>query len=411
MANKIVITGMGVVSPVGNDLNTFWDNIKNGVSGITVLTDLNHEENKMTTWIGGAAGEVSPHNMDPKEQRRHSRCTVLAVEASNQAIEQAGIDLNKEDPYRCGVILGSGIAGIQTIYENSVKLHETSARRISPLMIPTGIVNAPAGYIGIIHGFQGPNKAIVSACASGTHCIGDAADLIRLGKADVMLAGGTESTLIPFGLGSFSAMRALSTRNDDPTAASRPFDLDRDGFVMGEGAGMVVLESEEHAKARGAEILGELLTLGESCDAFHIAAPREDGTATSMAMKAALSQAKINPEDVGYFNAHGTSTQLNDAGETCALKLTFGDNMPPVSSTKSMTGHLLGAAGAVEAIISLMAIRENVLPPNINYDTPDPKCDVNIVANEAKEAKIAIAMSNSLGFGGHNTSLLIREYA
>jgi 3-oxoacyl-[acyl-carrier-protein] synthase II len=259
-------------------------------------------------------------------------------------------------------------------------------------------------------GAQGPNKCVVTACASSTHALGDAADLIRLGKAEVMIAGGTESTIFEFGLGGFAAMRALSTRNDEPEKASRPFDLDRDGFVMGEGAGIMILESEEHAKARGAEILGVVAGMGETCDAYHITAPRPDGSGGAQAMRNALHQAQLNKEAVGYYNAHGTSTKLNEIGEYLSLKSVFGDDMPPVSSTKSMTGHLLGAAGAIEALACLMAINTGVLPPNINYDTPDPECPVNIIANEAIEKNVEIALSNSLGFGGHNACIVIQKY-
>ena len=406
---RVVVTGMGIVSPLGNTVDTFWENATAGHSGIRVIESFDTTDYPCK--IAGIAEDVSPHNMENKEQRRHCRCTVFAVEAANQAVAQAGLDIDKEDPYRCGVMVGSGIAGIDTIYENCVKHDKSGPKRVSPLMIPTGITNAASGYVAQVHNFMGPNKVIVTACATGSHCIGDAADAIRLGKADVMLAGGTESTIIPFGIAGFAAMRALSTsRNDEPEKASRPFDTDRDGFVMGEGAATLLLESEEHAKARGAEILGEVVVLGESCDAYHIAAPREDGSGPAAAMKQALALAKLNPDDIGYFNAHGTSTKLNDASETQALKSVFGEKMPPVSSTKSMHGHLLGAAGAVEGAACLMALKHGVLPPNINYDTPDPECDVNLVANEAKEAKIAFAMSNSLGFGGHNASIIFGRY-
>jgi len=409
MSQKVVVTGMGVVSPVGNTVADFWKNLCNGVSGVRRIDRWDCSD--LPCQVAGMAEDVSPHNLDPKEQRRHSRFTVFAVEASNQALAQAGIDADGLDPYRAGVLIGSGIGGIDVIYENCVKHANGGPRRVSPLMIPTGISNMAAGVVAITHNFRGVNKCVVTACAAGTHAIGDAADMIRLGKADVMLAGGTEATVIPFGIAGFAAMRALSTgRNDAPEQASRPFDLDRDGFVMGEGAGILVLESEDRAKARGAEILAEIPSMGESSDAYHIAAPRENGETVARAMESALAQAGVQAEEVGYFNAHGTSTKLNEAMESKALRLVFGDDMPPVSSTKSMTGHLLGAAGAVEAIACIQAIRTGVLPPNINYDTPDPECPVNLVANEAREGDVAIAMSNSLGFGGHNACLLMRRY-
>lgn len=408
---RVVVTGMGVVSPLGNAVETYWKHLCAGKSGIRTITHFDTE--KLGTKFGGIAEDVTPAGLEPKEIRRHSRNALFAVEAANQAVAQAGIDIAQENPFRCGVMMGSGIGGIEVIYEHAINMHVGGPRRVSPLMVPTGIANSASGLVAQVLGFMGANKAVVTACATGAHAIGDAADLIRLGKADVMLAGGTEAPVIPYSLAGFGAMRALSTRNDAPEKASRPFDLDRDGFVMGEGAGALILESEEHAKARGAVILGEVAGLGESCDAYHIAAPREDGTGPVGAMKMALDLAQVNVEQIGYFNAHGTSTKLNEPCETKGLLAVFGskEQMPLVSSTKSMTGHLLGAAGAIEAIACLLAIRDSVAPPNINFDTPDPDCDVNLVANTAREAKIDVAMSNSLGFGGHNASLILRRYA
>ncbi len=410
MRKRVVITGMGIVSPLGNDVATYWKNMCEGRSGIRTIEHFDTE--KLGTKFGGISADVTPTGMEPKEIRRHSRNTLFAVEAANQALAQSGIDINAENPYRCGVLMGSGIGGIEVIYENAVNMHTAGPRRVSPLMVPTGIANSASGVVAQVLGFMGPNKAVVTACATGAHAIGDAADLIRLGKAEVMLAGGTEATIIPYSLAGFGAMRALSTRNDAPEKASRPFDLDREGFVMGEGAGALILESEEHAKARGAVILGEIAALGESCDAYHIAAPREDGSGPVAAMKMAMELAEVRPDQITYFNAHGTSTQLNEPCEARALEAVFGpkDSMPLISSTKSMTGHLLGAAGAIEAIACALAIRDGIAPPNINFETPDPKCDVNLVANTAREARIEIAMSNSLGFGGHNASLIVRRY-
>lgn len=409
MSKRVVITGMGVVSPLGNSVEDFWSGVVEGRSGIRRIEQWDTTD--YAAKIAGQAEDVEPEGLGNKEMRRFSRFTIFALEASLQALRQSGIDINQEDPYRCGVICGSGIGGIDVIYENSVALAEKGPRRVNPLMVPTGIANMGAGLTAIQTGFRGPNSVIVTACATGAQSIGDAADKIRLGRADVMLAGGAEATVIPFGIAGFAAMRALTTSHADaPERASRPFDRDRDGFVMGEGAGMLLLESEGHAKARGAEILAELASMGESCDAYHMAAPREGGECIAAAMRAALDAAQLNPEDIGYFNAHGTSTKLNDATETAALKLVFGNGMPPVSSTKSQMGHLLGAAGAVEGIACVQAIRKGVLPPNLNYETPDPECDVNIVANTAREADVAIAMSNSLGFGGHNATLIFRRY-
>ncbi len=412
MGNKIVITGMGVVSPLGNDIETFWKRLCAGESGIRAI-DIFDEDTlaELASKIAGIAPDVTPENLAPKDMRRNSRYTNFAIEAANQAIKQGGFDINQEDPFRCGVILGSGIGGLQEINEDSVKMHTSGARRVSPLMIPKGLTNMASGLVGIQHNFQGPNKAIVTACATATQSIGAAADMLRAGKADAILAGGSESTIIPFAIAGFCAMKALCTdRNDTPELASRPFDAARSGFIMGEGAGVFLMETEEHAKKRGAEIFAEVAGMGETCDAYHITAPRPDGSGPAAAMREAMREAGVNPEDVDYFNPHGTSTKLNDASESQALRSVFRENMPPASSTKSMVGHLLGAAGAVEALACVMSIRDGIIHPNVNYETPDPDCDINIVANEAREAKVAVTMSNSLGFGGHNASIIIRKY-
>ena len=408
MGDKVVITGLGVVSPLGNNVEQYWEGLKEGRSGIGPIT--HWDASNLPTRIAGVAPDVNPDGMNNKDLRRQSRYTQLAVEASNQAMKDSGLDMSKENPFRVGVIFGSGIGGIETVNEDSVKMAEGGPRKISPLMIPKGLTNMGSGAIAIQHGLQGPNKAIVTACATGTNCIGDAAEMIRAGKADVIFAGGSEASVIPFGVAGFCAMRALSTRNDDPQKASRPFDLDRDGFVMGEGAGVLVLESEDHARARGAHIYGYVGGMGETCDAYHITSPRPDGSGPAEATRAALRDAQLNPGDIEYYNAHGTSTKLNDSSESLALRTVFGAAMPPVSSIKSMVGHLLGAAGAVEAIACLLAMRDSVIPPNINYETPDPECPVNIVANEAREQPLKVTMSNSLGFGGHNASLILRKY-
>jgi 3-oxoacyl-[acyl-carrier-protein] synthase II len=399
---------MGVVSPVGNEVSTFWNSLREGRSGVRAITRFDAES--CSSRIAGMAEDVVPEGMGPKEVRRQSRFALYSLYASDQAWKQGGLRLDQEDPFRCGVLFGSGIGGIEEIYENSVKMHEGGPRRVSPMMIPVALANMAAGALAIRHGLKGPNMAIVTACATGPHCIGAAADLIRLGRADVMLAGGAEASVIPFGLAGFGAMRALSTRNEEPERASRPFDAERDGFVMAEGAGVLVLESEEHARRRGAEILAEVAGVGATCDAYHVAAPLPDGSGPAAAMRAALADAGINASEVDYYNAHGTSTKLNDASECLSLKSVFGEDMPPVSSTKSMTGHLLGAAGAIEAIACVMTLRDGVIPPNINYENPDPECALNLVANEAREANVAIALSNSLGFGGHNASIVFKRY-
>ena len=408
MSIRVVVTGMGVVSPLGNDAASFWKGLCEGRSAIRRIDRFDTE--KLTSTIAGMAPDAAPADMGPKEIRRQSRFTLFALTAADQAWEQAGLNVDRENPYRCGVFFGSGIGGLDEIYANAIAMHEKGPRRVSPFLLPQGLVNMAPGLIAIRHGLRGPNRAIVTACATAAQCIGAAADAIRLGQADLMVAGGAETPVIPYGMAAFCAIHALSTRNDEPERASRPFDADRDGFVMAEGAGALVLEAEEHARKRGAEILAEIAGAGESCDAYHVVAPLPDGAGSAEAMRAALAQAHMNPSDVSYYNAHGTSTELNDASEALALRTVFGSAMPPVSSTKSMIGHLIGAAGAVEAIACVMTLRDGVIHPNINYETPDPQCDVNVVANEAREAKVAIAMSNSLGFGGHNASLIFKRY-
>ncbi len=406
--NCVVVTGMGVISPAGNDVSTFWKTLCEGRSCARLVEHFDTTD--LGTKFAAMAPDIEMEDFSTKDVRRRDRYTLFALAAAKQAWEQSGLDISKENPERCGVILGSGIGGLSTIEEQVTVMVQRGVKRISPLMIPKSLSNMAAGETAIRFGLGGPNKAVVTACAAGAQSIGEAVMLIRAGYADVMLAGGAEAAIIPFGLGGFSAMKALSTRNDAPERASRPFDLDRDGFVMGEGSGVIVLESEEHARARGAQILGVLAGQGETCDAYHITAPRPDGSGAAAAMRAALRDAGVAPEAVQYYNAHGTSTKLNDAGECLALKSVFGPKTPPVSSTKSVIGHLLGAAGAVEAIACLLAIRDGILPPSINYDTPDPECDVNIIANTAREADVAIAMSTSLGFGGHNACLILRRY-
>ncbi len=408
METRVVITGMGLVSPLGNDIETFWGNLCEGRSGIVPIDRF--DASVLSTQIAGQAERCHPPDFSRKDIRRRDWYTLFALVAADQAWAQSGLTIDGENPSRCGCIVGSGIGGIGTLESGHETFLTKGPRRLSPLTTPMLLSNIATGEIAIRLGLRGPNKSVVTACASGAQSIDDAVSMLRLGRADVMLAGGAESPLTPFAMGGFCAMRAMSRRNDEPERASRPFDADRDGFVMGEGAGVVVLETEVHAKARGAEILAEIAGFGDTCDAYHITAPRPDGSGARAAMEAALTEAELDPGAIGYFNAHGTSTRHNDAAESLALRGVFGEGMPPVSSTKSMTGHLLGAAGAVEAIICVLVLLRGVLPPTINYETPDPECEINLVVNEAREGDVAIAMSNSLGFGGHNASLIVKKY-
>ncbi len=409
MSTKVVVTGMGVVSPVGNDVATFWESLREGRSGIGAVTRFEATDD-FKCRIAGEAEECTPEGMTPKELGRLDRYTIYALEAMDQAWKQAGLNIDQENPERIGVVIGSGIGGIETIEMEVIRLHDKGPRRVSPLFIPKGLSNMASGNVAIRYGLRGPNKGIVSACSSANHSLGEALNLIRSGRTDVMIAGGSEAPVTRLSLAAFASMRAMSKRNDEPERASRPFDKDRDGFVAGEGAGVFVLESEEHAKARGAEILAELAGMGESCDAYHIVAPEPNGQGCISALRYTLEAAKVNPADIDYYNAHGTSTPLNEVGEAKALRAVFGDSMPLVTSTKSMTGHLLGAASAIEAVACVQSIRESVIPPTINYETPDPECEVNLVANEAREVKVEIALSNSLGFGGHNAAIVMKRY-
>jgi 3-oxoacyl-[acyl-carrier-protein] synthase II len=405
---KVVVTGLGVVSPVGNTVAAFWESLCNGKTGIGPVTHFDASD--LRTRIAGEAADVVPDGFSEKDCSRQDRYSLFAVEASDQAWKDSGLDSNTVDLSRAGAIVGSGIGGIETIQNEVIRMHEGGPRRVSALMIPKGIANLGSGNVAIRHGLEGPNKSIVTACASANHCIGEAIYQIQRGRADIMLAGGAEAAVVKFSMAGFASMRAMSTRNDEPERACRPFDKDRNGFVMGEGAGVLVLESEAHAKSRGATILAEVCSVGESCDAFHMTAPKADGSGAVAGLKDALDQAEINPADVSYFNAHGTSTQLNEPGETKALQAIFGENQPFVTSTKSMTGHLLGAASAIEAVACILSIRDGIIPPTINYETPDPDCMVNLVANTAKEVDVEIALSNALGFGGHNAALVLRRY-
>jgi len=411
---RVVITGVGTVSPLGNDLNSTWEGLKAGKSGIDYITQLDTTDYSVK--IGGEVKDFDPTLFfsDAKDARRADRYTQLAMAASKMAMTDSGMDPEAVDKTRVGVMVGSGIGGLGTLERDHKKLLERGPSRVSPFVIPMMISNIASGMISMEYGFGGPNMVIVTACATSNHNIGEAWRMIKFDDADAFIAGGAEATILPMGLGGFSKMKALSTRNDDPQGASRPFDTGRDGFVMGEGAGVVILEELEHAKARGAKIYGELIGYGVSADAYHLSAPSPDGSGPCRAIHMALKHGKVNPEDVDYVNAHGTSTPLGDISETTALKLAFGAHAKDklvVSSTKSMTGHLLGAAGGIEIAACLMAMKDNVVAPTINLENQDPQCDLDYCANTAREMKVDIALSNSFGFGGHNASLLVKKFS
>ncbi|HIK74866.1 MAG: beta-ketoacyl-ACP synthase II [Alcanivorax sp.] len=407
---RVVITGLGMLSPLGTDVASTWEGILAGRSGIRRIDHFD-TENFSTKFAGLVPDFVMDDYLSGKEARKMDIFVQYGMVAAIQALRDAGLDMDKENGERVGVAIGSGIGGLTNIEENHRKLTESGPRKLSPFFVPSTIINMIAGNLAIMYGFKGPNFATVTACTTGTHNIGFAAQQIQLGTADVMVAGGAEKGSTPLGMGGFAAARALSTRNDDPTAASRPWDRDRDGFVLADGAGAVVLEEYERAKARGATIYGELIGYGMSDDAYHMTAPSEDGAGAALAMGNAIRDAGIDPADVAYVNAHATSTKVGDLIEIHAVKKVFGDHAPKLamSSTKSMIGHLLGAAGAVEAIFTLLAMRDSVAPPTINLDNPDEGCDLDLVANQAQQRTIDVALSNSFGFGGTNGSLLFRK--
>ena len=410
-SQRVVITGLGAITPLGLGVDSFFQGLLDGKNGISKVESFDTE--KFTCKIGGEIKDFDATNyMDPKEARRNDRFVHFAFAATKQAVADAGLNMDQEDPDRVGVFIGSGIGGMDTIEKNCIKLIEGGPRKVSPFMIPALISNMASGVIGIELGAMGPNFSIVSACATGAHSIGESLKTLRLGEADVMIAGGSEATITSLSYAGFCSMKAMSTNNDVPEHASRPFDLNRDGFVMGEGAGVVVLETLEHARKRGAKIHCELVGYGASCDANHITAPHPEGKGLIGAMKRALHSAQLNTTDVDYINAHGTSTPYNDRFETMAVKTLFGEHVKnvPMSSTKSMTGHLLGAAGGVESVACVRMLETGMLAPTINYQEPDPDCDLDYVPNEAREAKISVAMSNSLGFGGQNASLVFKTY-
>lgn len=412
MSRRVVITGLGAITPIGNTTKDFWDGLKAGKSGAHTVTrfDITKFSAKVAAEVKGFDPEAY---IEPKEVKKLDLFTQYAIAASIQAVDSSGLNPEALDLARVGVLIGSGIGGIQTIEEQKEVLMEKGPRRISPFLIPKLIINMASGMVSMRYGFRGPNTSVVTACATGNHAIGDAMRLIQRNDAEVMVAGGTEAAITPLGYGGFANMKALSTRNDSPEEASRPFDLDRDGFVMGEGAGIVVLEELEHAKKRGAEILGEIVGYGMTADAYHMTMPEPEGKGSSEAIRLSLADAKLQPEDIGYVNAHGTSTPYNDKFETQAIKNVFGDHAKKlaISSTKSMTGHLLGASGAIEFVAVTKALQEGVLPPTINYNTPDPDCDLDYIPNEAREQSVNAAISNSFGFGGHNAVLTLKKFS
>lgn len=405
---RVVITGLGTVNPLGNDVETTWDRVLAGQSGVGPITQFDASDLKVQI-----AAEVK--GFDPialfgrREARRMSRATQFAMAAAGQALADANLTVTAANRDRIGVVIGTGMGSLDPIVEGVAAAGERGPDRVSPFFVPMMLADTPAGLISIVHGMCGPNMAVSTACATGNNAIGEAAAMIRRGAADVMLAGSTDACIIPLGIGGFAVMGALSARNDAPGEASRPFDRDRDGFVAGEGAGVLVLETWQHAQARDARIYGELLGYGTSADAYHISQPAEDGAGAAKAMQWALDDAQLAPTDIDYINAHGTSTPLNDRGETTAIKRVFGAAAYgiPTSSTKSMHGHLLGAAGALEAVIAVRALQAQVLPPTINYTTPDPECDLDYVPNQARPWSFHTIMSNGFGFGGHNAAIIL----
>jgi 3-oxoacyl-[acyl-carrier-protein] synthase II len=408
---RVVVTGLGMVTPLGDSVTKTWEGILAGRSGIGPITRF--DTSGLETTIGGEAREFDPlQYMDRKEVRRADRFTQFAVATAAQALADAKLEITGDLAPRVGVAYGSGIGGVSTVVEN-VLSHAKDPRRISAFMIPMMIIDMAAGEIAMKFGAKGPNMGLASACASSAHAIGEGGEMIRRGQADVMFAGGSEAGLIKIAIAAFNQAHALSRRNDAPQRASRPFDKDRDGFVFSEGGGCVILEELEFAKARGANIIAELIGYGQSADAHHVTAPAEGGEGAVRAMRMALDVAHVAPTDVGYINAHGTSTPANDGSETAAVKTLFGDHAYKlaVSSTKSMTGHTLGAAGAIEAIFCVLAMRDGVLPPTINHEVPDPECDLDYVPNVARKQQVDISLSNSMGFGGHNAALLLRRWS
>ncbi|OPJ56935.1 beta-ketoacyl-ACP synthase II [Alkalithermobacter paradoxus] len=411
MKRRVVVTGLGCVTPIGIGKDAYWNSLKNGICGIDKLTRFDASE--YTTQIAAEVKDFAPEDyMDKKEAKRMDRFTQYAVAASKMAVSDSNLDLDKVQSDRIGVIIGSGVGGIETLEEQHAKLLEKGPKRVSPFFVPMMITNMAAGQVSIMLNAKAMNSSVVTACASATHAIGDAFKVIQRGDAEVMVAGGSESPITPLAVAGFCTMKAMSTRNDDPKTASRPFDKDRDGFVMGEGAGILILEELEHALKRNATIYAEIVGYGATSDAYHITAPAEGGEGAARAMEMAIADGNIPKEEVDYINAHGTSTPYNDKYETMAIKSVFGQHAYnlAVSSTKSMTGHLLGAAGAVEAIACVLAIKDSFVPPTISIQNQDPELDLNYVPHKGIERQVRYAMSNSLGFGGHNGTLAFKKY-
>ena len=412
MRKRVVVTGMGCISPVGNTVRETWEALLAGKSGAGPITHFDASKHK-TRFAAEVKGFDPVSHFGAREARKMDRFTQFATVVTMEGLEQAGLKIDESNRDRVGIVIGTGIGGIGTIMEQAEVMRERGVDRVSPFLIPMMISDGAAGMLAIRTGARGPNMAIATACATGNNAIGEAVEMIRRGAADAMIAGGAEGALVPITMAGMNVIGALSTRNDDPQSASRPFDKDRDGFLMGEGAGVLILESLESAQARGATILAEVNGYGTSDDAHHVSAPAENGAGAAISMQLALDNSGLSIGDIQYINAHGTSTILNDKSETAAIKTVFGETAYsiPVSSTKSMTGHLLGASGAVEAIISILAIREGVIPPTINYHTPDPVCDLDYVPNQPRKAELTHVMSNSFGFGGHNATIVVGRYS
>jgi len=408
---RIVVTGIGVMTSLGSDIDTLWQNVLAGKSGVDRVTTF--DPTGYDCQIGGEIRDFTPAKYMPvKETRRTDRFTQLAIAATRMAVQDSGLDLSKQDPTRIGVLVGSGIGGLQTIEEQHSVLINKGPSRVSPFMIPMLIVNMASGYISMLFGIKGPNVSVVSACATAAHAVGESYRWMLHDDADIMIAGGSEAAITKLGFAGFSSMRAMSTRNDAPQKASRPFDKERDGFVMAEGAGILILEELEHAKKRGARIYCEIIGYASTADAYHMTSPPDDGEGAARCMKLAIASAELNPADISYINAHGTSTPQGDVAETQAVKTVFGDHAKkvPVSSTKSMTGHLLGAAGSVEMAICAKALQTDAIPPTINQEVPDPACDLDYVPNQARQLTVQTILNNSFGFGGHNVSLVARKF-
>lgn len=411
-SRRVVVTGMGLVTPVGVGLESSWKGLIEGRSGIGRITQFDSAQ--FATQIAGEVKGFNPEDyIEPKEVKKMDRFIHLAIAASQMAMDDSGLKITPENAERIGVVVGAGMGGLPAIERYTQTMLERGPRKITPFFIPMVIINLAAGHISMRFGAKGPNSAACTACATGSHSIGDAFRMIERGDADAMITGGTESVITPMGIGGFNAMKALSTRNDEPERASRPYDIDRDGFVMGEGAGIMVIESLEHAKARGARIYAELVGFGMSSDAYHMTSPAPGGEGAARCMRLALKDGDVAPGEVDYINTHGTSTKAGDELETQAIKTVFGEHAAKISisSTKSMIGHLLGAAGGVEAIISVLTIRDGIVPPTINLENPDPECDLDFVPNKARKVEVKVALSNSFGFGGTNACLLFKRFA